>query len=268
VEEGRVLVHAFDDERVIAGQGTIGLELLEQVPGLTAVVVPIGGGGLIGGIAVAIKEQRPEIRIYGVEAAAAASALASRRAGKIVTIESSETIADGIAVKRLGERTFPLIERYVDDIVAVDEAQIAGAVHLLLERQKLLAEGAGAVPLAALLAGALPCGEQDVVVMILSGGNIDVNLVERIVDRGLVADGRLARLTVTVPDRPGHLAQLTQLVASAGANVLEVSHRRAFADISVRDVEIVLYVETRGQEHQAALLALLAAHEFKVTDRV
>ena len=265
-EEHRVLVHAFDDERVIAGQGTIGLELLAQLPELSAVVVPIGGGGLIGGICVAIKEQRPDVRIFGVEAAAAASALASRRAGRAVTIESSETIADGIAVKRPGEHTFPLIERYVDDIVAVDEVQIAGAVHLLLERQKVLAEGAGAVPLAALLAGLLPCRAGEVVAMVLSGGNIDVNLLERIVDRGLVADGRLARLTVTVPDRPGHLAQLTQLVASAGANVLDVAHQRAFADISVRDVEIVFYIETRGRGHKAELLALLAAHDFRVTD--
>lgn len=265
-DEERVLVHAYDDERVIAGQGTAGLELLEQLPDLSAVVVPIGGGGLISGIAIAIKEQRPAVRIFGVEAAAAASALASRRAGKVVTIESSETIADGIAVKRPGEHTFPLIERYVDDIVSVDEIQIAGAVHLLLERQKVLAEGAGAVPLAALVAGALPCRSGDVVAMVLSGGNIDVNLLERIVDRGLVADGRLARLTVTVPDRPGHLARLTQLVASAGANVLDVAHQRAFADISVRDVEIVLYVETRGQEHKAELLALLAANDFRVAD--
>ncbi|HSC59354.1 MAG TPA: threonine ammonia-lyase [Gemmatimonadales bacterium] len=267
-EDGRVLVHAYDDERVIAGQGTIGLEILEQVPDVTAVVVPIGGGGLVGGIGVAIKEQRPDVHIYGVEAGAAASALASRQAGGIVTIESSETIADGIAVKRPGERTFPLIERYVDEIVAVDEAQIAGAVHLLLERQKLLAEGAGAVPLAALSAGALPFRGHDVVVLVLSGGNIDVNLLERIVDRGLVADGRLARLTVTVPDRPGHLAQLTALVAEAGANVLEVAHRRAFADISVRDVEIVLYVETRGREHQAALFDLLRRHGLQVTDAI
>lgn len=267
-EEGRVLVHAFDDERVIAGQGTIGLELLEQIPELTAVVVPIGGGGLISGIAVAIKEQRPEIRIYGVEAAAAASALASRRAGQIVHVETTETIADGIAVKRLGERTFPLIERYVDDIVAVDEQQIAEAVHLLLERQKVLAEGAGATPLAAIIAGLLPLGEGDVAAIVLSGGNIDVNLVGRIVDRGLVADGRLARLAVTVPDRPGQLARLTELVGQSGANVLEVAHRRAFADISVRDVEIVMHLETRGREQVVDLMTLLEQHGFHVREDV
>jgi threonine dehydratase len=162
-----------------------------------------------------------------------------------------------IAVKRLGDRTFPLIERYVDDIVAIDEAEIAAAVHLLLERQKLLAEGAGAVALAAVLGGKIPLRGRDIVVMVLSGGNIDVNLVGRIIDRGLVANGRLTRFAITVHDRPGHLARLAQLVAEAGANVLEVAHRRAFADISVRDVEIVMHVETRGREHVAAIMALL-----------
>jgi threonine dehydratase len=267
-EEGRVLVHAFDDARVIAGQGTIGLELLEQLPELTAVVVPIGGGGLISGIATAIRAQRPDVRIYGVEAAAAASALASRRAGHVVPIETSETIADGIAVKRLGDRTFPLVERWVDDIVAVDEVQIAAAVHLLLEQQKVLAEGAAATPLAALLAGLLPLREDDVAVMVVSGGNIDVNLLERIIDRGLVADGRLARLAVTVRDRPGHLARLTRLVADEGANVLEVAHRRAFADIGVGDVEIIVHLETRGRAHMDAVLDRLRREGLAVREEV
>lgn len=256
-EERRVLVHAYDDERVIAGQGTIGLELLEQLPEVKTVVVPIGGGGLISGIAVAMKEQRPDVRIVGVEAAAAASALASRRAGRIVAIESADTIADGIAVKRPGGLTFPLIERYVDDIVTVEEVEIAAAVHMLLERQKLLAEGAGAVALAALTTGRIAVHPGEAVIMILSGANIDLNLAGRIVDRGLVADGRLARLAVTVPDRPGSLALLTTLVAEAGANVLEVAHGRAFADISVRDVEIVMLLETRGTEHANAIMKLL-----------
>lgn len=258
-EEGRVLVHAFDDARVIAGQGTIGLELLEQVPDLTAVVVPIGGGGLISGIALAIKEARPDVRIYGVEAAAAASALASRMAGKVIQIETAETIADGIATKRIGDLTFPLVERYVDDIIALGEDQIAGAVHLLLERQKLVAEGAGAAPLAALVAGAVPVSDNDVVVLVLSGGNIDVNLVQRVVDRGLLADGRLARLMVKVRDRPGSLAHLTALVARTGANVLEIGHRRAFADIRVGDVEIVMHLETRGRDHVEEIIRLLEA---------
>lgn len=263
-DEQRVLVHAYDDERVMAGQGTIGLELLEQLPSLTAVVVPIGGGGLISGIATAIREQRPDVRVFGVEAAAAPSALASRRAGHVVHVEATETIADGIAVKRVGDLTFPLIERYVDDIVAVDEEQIATAVHLLLEQQKTLAEGAGATGLAAVLSGRLPLRADDVAVMVLSGGNIDSNLVERIVDRGLVADGRLARISVTVRDRPGQLARLTALVAEEGANVLDVRHRRAFADISVRDVEIVVHLETRGRQHMDVVIARLVHEGFAI----
>ncbi|HTJ22846.1 MAG TPA: threonine ammonia-lyase [Gemmatimonadaceae bacterium] len=265
-EGGLVLVHAFDDARVIAGQGTIGLELLEQIPDLTTVLVPIGGGGMIAGIALALKERRPEIRIIGVEAAAAASALASRRAGHVVRIETSDTIADGIAVKRVGELTFPIIERYVDDIVAVSEEEIAHAVHLLLENEKLLAEGAGAVPLAALLSGRLSQQPSDVTVMVLSGGNIDVNLVKRIIDRGLVTDGRLVRLAITVPDRPGNLARLTNVVAAAGANVLQVAHRRAYADISVRDVEIVFQLETRGRDHVTAIVARLEREGIRVRE--
>ena len=265
-EDGLVLVHAFDDARVIAGQGTIGLELLEQIPEVTTVLVPIGGGGMISGIALALKEQRPQIRIIGVEAAAAASAAASRRAGHIARIETSDTIADGIAVKRVGDLTFPIIERYVDDIVAVSEEEIAHAVHLLLENEKLLAEGAGAVPLAALLGGRLTVQPSDVTVMVLSGGNIDVNLVKRIIDRGLVTDGRLVRLAITVPDRPGNLARLTQLVAAGGANVLQVAHRRAYADISVRDVEIVFQLETRGRDHVTAIVARLEREGIRVRE--
>jgi threonine dehydratase len=264
--ESRVLVHAFDDERVIAGQGTIGLELLEQLPDLAAVVVPIGGGGLISGIAIALKEQRPSVKVFGVEAAAAPSALASRTAGHIVKLESADTLADGIAVKRVGERTFPIIERYVDDIVSVSEDEIASAVHLLLEHEKVLAEGAGAVPLAALVAGKVPVRADDLTVMVLSGGNIDVNMVERIIARGLVADGRLAMLAVTVPDRPGNLARLAALVAEAGANVLQLSHSRAFADISVRDVEIVMQLETRGLEHARKVVRTLEEHGFGVRE--
>ena len=267
-ENEYVFVHAFDDRRVIAGQGTIGLELLEQRPDLTAVVVPIGGGGLISGIAIALKEQKPELRIFGVEAAVAASALASRRAGKVVKIESQETIADGIAVKQIGELTYPIIERYVDDIVSVSEEEIAGAVHVLLENEKLVAEGAGAVALAAILAQRIPLRPSDVTAMILSGGNIDVNLLERIVDRGLVTEGRLVQLTVTVPDRPGNLARLTAIVAAAGANVLDVRHQRAYADISVRDVEIVLQLETRGRDHVASIIEKLEAGEMKVREEI
>jgi len=261
---GAVLIPPFDHPEIVAGQGTLALEILDQVPDVANVIVPIGGGGLISGIAIALKEQRPSVKIFGVEAAAAPSALASRKAGQIVKLESADTLADGIAVKRVGERTFPLIERYVDDIVSVGEDEIASAVHLLLEHEKVLAEGAGAVPLAALIAGKLPVRADDLTVMVLSGGNIDVNMVERIIARGLVADGRLAMLAVTVPDRPGSLARVTALVAAAGANVLQLSHARAFADIAVRDVEIVMQLETRGAEHVRDVVRALEEHGFGV----
>jgi threonine dehydratase len=265
-EERRVLVHAFDDDLVIAGQGTIGLELLEQLPDMDTLVVPIGGGGLLSGIATAVREARPNVRIIGVEAEAAASALASRKAGHVVKIETGQTIADGIATKQIGERTFPILERFVDDIVTVNEEEIASAVHLLLERGRLAAEGAGAAPLAAILSGRIPTAANERVLFVLSGGNIDINIIARIIDRGLVADGRLARLMVKVRDRPGQLARLADLVAGAGANVLEIAHRRAFADISVGDVEIVMHLETRGRDHVQEITKLLEGRGLQVEE--
>jgi threonine dehydratase len=264
--EGLVLVHAFDDPRVVAGQGTMGLEIAEQVPDVDVVVVPVGGGGMISGIALALKTLRPGVRVVGVEAAAAASARASRDAGHIVKIATAETIADGIATKRVGELTFRLMERWVDDLVTVDEEEIASAVLLLLERQKTVAEGAGAAGLAALLAGRVAVGRGERCVAVLSGGNIDVNIVARIIDRGLVADGRLARLVVKVPDRPGSLALLTGALAGLGANVLETHHQRAFADISVADVRIVVHVETRGRGHVDEIVAGLEARGLVVRE--
>lgn len=263
-EEGLVLVHAFDDAAVMAGQGTIGLELLEQVPDVTAVVVPIGGGGLISGIATAMRALKPSVRIFGVEAAAAASARASRESGRIEHIESADTIADGIAVKRVGELTFPIIERLVEAIVTVEEQEIADAVHLLLEHQKVLAEGAGATPLAAVLGGMLPLDPDDRIVLVLSGGNIDPNLVERIIARGLVGDGRLARLVVTVRDRPGQIARVAAVVGAAGANVLQIAHQRAFAEIGVAEVRIVLNLETRDHAHLDEIVTRLRAEGVRV----
>ncbi|MEZ4417117.1 MAG: threonine ammonia-lyase [Gemmatimonadota bacterium] len=257
--EGLVMVHAFDDPHVIAGQGTIGLEIAEQVPHVTTVVVPIGGGGVISGTAIAIKALKPEVRVIGVEADAAPTALRSRERGEIVDIETSDTLADGIAVKRVGDLTFPIIEQLVDDIVTVGEEEIASAIMLLLEREKTLVEGAGAVPLAALLAGRIPVSADDVVVPVLCGGNIDVSTLSRIIERGLVGDGRLARLMVKVRDRPGSLARLTDRVAHLGANVLEIGHRRGFADISVGDVEIVMHLETRGRDHVEEIVTGLEA---------
>lgn len=250
-EEGRIMVPAFDDPHVIAGQGTMGLEITEQVPLVDTVVVPVGGGGMISGIAVAMKAFKPSVRIIGVEVEAAPSARASRDAGEIVRIQSSATIADGIATKRVGELTYPIIEELVDDLVVVSEEETAQAILLLLERQKAVAEGGAAVALAALTTGRVTVSPGDTTVVVLSGGNIDINRIARIIDRGLVFDGRLVRLKVKVPDRPGSLKMLTSLVARMGANVVEIVHRRAFADISVGEVEIVLSLETRGREHVA-----------------
>lgn len=256
--EGALRIDAFDDEAIIAGQGTIGLELHEQCPGVDLVLVPIGGGGLISGIALALKKLEPSARIVGVEAEAAPTASRSLAAGRIMEVEQGgETIADGIAVKRVGERTFPLIQELVDDVVVVDDEEIASAILLLLEREKTMVEGAGATTLAALATGKVRVDSGDTVVAVLSGGNIDVNILSRIIDRGLVRDGRLARFVVTVRDRPGALARVTRLVADAGANVLEVAHHRASADLSVRDVRIVLGVETRGADHVQEIVTRL-----------
>lgn len=264
--EGLVMVHAYDDPDVIAGQGTIGLEIAEQVPAVTVVVVPIGGGGVISGTAMALKTVLPHVRVIGVEAEAAPTARLSRDAGHVVEIETSETLADGIAVKRVGDLTFPIIEQYVDDIVTVGEEDIATAIMLLLEREKTLVEGAGAVPLAALLTGRIAVTAEDVVVPVLCGGNIDVGMLARIIERGLVADGRIARLMVKMRDRPGSLARLTDRVASLGANVLEVAHRRGFADVSVGDVEIVMHLETRGRDHVQEIVAGLEAQGLVVEE--
>jgi threonine dehydratase len=258
-ERDLVMVHAYDDDLIIAGQGTLGLELAEQVPDVDVVVVPIGGGGIIAGTALALRALKPSVRFVGVEVEAAPSAFLSRQAGRIVEVETSETLADGIAVKRVGDRTFPIIEEHVGEIVVVSEEEIARAILLLLEREKTVVEGAGAATLAALLSGKVQIAPHEQVVAVLCGGNIDVNMISRIIDRGLVDDGRLARLKVTVRDRPGSLARLTALVANAGANVLEVAHQREFADISVGEVEIVMHLETRGREHVDEILAKMRA---------
>ena len=267
-DRGLVTVPAFDHPDIIAGQGTIGLEVLEQVPDVDTILVPVGGGGLISGICIAIKEVRPEVRVIGIEAEAAASAWASREAGRVVQITHTDTLADGIATKRIGDLTFPIIARYVDDLISVSEDAIAAAILLLLEREKTVAEGAGAVPLAALLSGRLRLEPEARVVAVLSGGNIDINMISRIIDRGLVFDGRAARLAVRVRDRPGSLATLTRSVADLGANVLETYHRRAYADISLGEVEIVIQMETRGREHVDEIIRALQALGHEVAEDV
>jgi threonine dehydratase len=260
-----VFVHPFDDPRVIAGQGTIGLELLEQVAGLEAVVVPVGGGGLIGGIAVAIKARQPDVRVVGVQAGELAGMKAALAAGQRVMVPAASTIADGIAVRRVGEHTFDLARRLVDEVVGVDDEEIANAILLLLEIEKTVVEGAGAVPLAALVNKrvALP---GKTVALVLSGGNIDVNLISRIIERGLVKDGRLVRLAVMLRDRPGALAQLTSLVAEARANVLHIHHDRAFSRARVGETEVEVTLETSGREQIEAIKRHLAQAGYVVEE--
>jgi threonine dehydratase len=257
-EDGLTLIHAFDDDAVIAGQGTLGLEILEQHPEVEAVVVPIGGGGLIGGIACAVKETNPAVRLYGVQPAKIASMKAAVSEGKPVTLAAAATIADGIAVRRAGERTLPMVQKYVDDIVTVEEEEIANAILLLLEREKTLAEGAGAAAIAAMLNRKLPLAGKRVAVLVC-GGNIDVTLLSRIIERGLVKDGRLVRLLVHLPDYPGALHRLTGILAEHRANIVETSYDRAYHNVNLGDTAIDITMETRGPDHIAELIAALVA---------
>jgi threonine dehydratase len=262
--EGQTLIHPFDDPAIIAGQGTIGLELLEQVPEMDVVVCGVGGGGIISGIALAIKEIRPEVRIVGVESAVLPAALRAREAGAPVVIPPAETIAEGIAVRRIGDTTFRHIERYVDELVVVSEEEIAAGVLLLLEREKTVAEAACATTVAAVVNGHIHGLAGKNVVMVLSGGNIDVRLMSRIIERGLVQDGRRAQLRVRVPDRPGTLAGLTGLLGEMGANIMVLDHNRAMADLWITEAEIDLTLETRGRHHVEEIKARLTAAGYAV----
>jgi threonine dehydratase len=265
--EKRVFVHPFDDPAVVAGQGTVGLELLEQNPHLDVVVVPIGGGGLASGVGCALKETNPRVKVIGVEAAAIASARASRDAKAVVEVPAAATLADGIAVKRPSALTFEMIERYVDDIVTVSEEEIANAILLLLEREKTVVEGAGAVGLAALINGRIPAAKGRKVALVLSGGNIDVNLISRIIERGLVQDGRLVRMRVTVPDRPGSLARFTAALAEQQANVVEIHHDREFGRSALSEVEVHVTLEARGREHVEELRKALREKGWQVHEQ-
>ncbi len=261
--EGMTFIHPFDDALVMAGQGTIGLELLEQVEGLEAVVVPIGGGGLIGGIACAVKESNPNVRVIGVQTARLPSMQQAMAAHHPVTLEPATTIADGIAVRRAGDVTFPVVERYVDEIVTVDEDEIASAILTLLEREKTLAEGAGAVALAALLQHktSLPAGARTAV--LVCGGNIDVTLLSRIIERGLVQDGRLIRLRIHLLDRPGALTELTTLIARHRVNIVDTLYNRAYYGVNLGDTAIDITMETRGPEQVDELLAAMTAAGYR-----
>jgi threonine dehydratase len=264
-ETGAVFVHPFDDPAVIAGQGTLGLELVEQVPDLEAVVVPVGGGGLIAGVAVAVKARAPRVRVIGVQAAALPSMRAALEHGGPTVLPPAPTIADGIAVRRAGDLTTELCRRHVDEVVTVDEGEIANAILLLLEIEKTVVEGAGATTLAALVHRKVALAGKRVA-LVLSGGNIDVNIVERVIERGLVKDGRLVRLAVVLSDRPGALARLTAIVAVQRANVLDLQHNRAFATAAIGQSEVVLTLETSGREQIDLVIAAVRAAGFPVTE--
>jgi threonine dehydratase len=261
-EQGMTFLHPFDDAEVINGQGSIGLELLEQVADLEAVVVPIGGGGLISGVACAIKESKPKVRVVGVQTERLPSMLRATEAGHPVTIPASATVADGIAVRRAGDLTLPLVQRYVDEIVTVDEEEIANAILVLLEKEKTLAEGAGAVAVASLLQHKTSLSGKKTAALVC-GGNIDVSLLAKIIERGLAKDGRRMRLRIHLTDRPGALHQLTKIIADLRANIVETQYDRTYYGVNLGDTAIDLSMETRGPEHIQQILDALTAAGYK-----
>lgn len=263
-ESGALFVHPFDDRLVMAGQGTIGMEILEELPDVSTILVPIGGGGLIAGIATAVKETHPYVRIIGVESKAAPSMHYSVKRGKILEAPLMVTLADGIAVKKVGKNTFPIVRELVDEVVLVDEEEIALAIVALLERTKLLVEGAGAVTLAALLngkAGRL-AGKT---VCVLSGGNIDVKTISTVVERGLLAAGRYLKLKVVLDDVPGSLAKLAAEIAATRANIFLINHDRRSIDLPLGKTEVLLELETRGYDHIEEVIAHLGRRGYEVT---
>lgn len=261
-QHGYTFVHAFDDPDVIAGQGTIGLELLEQNPYLDVIVVPIGGGGLISGIAVAIKETNPKICIVGVEAAAMPGMHASLAAAKVTTISSCSTIAEGIAVATVGSHTFPIVQKYVDDIVTVTEEEIANAILLLLEQEKTLVEGAGSVGFAALCNRKIQGVAGKNVAVVISGGNIDLNMLSKILERGRAKDGRLTHLKVVLPDKTGSLVEVSALLAAHRANILQIVHERSFSQANLGEVQVSFTLETKGHQHVQEILTSLSGKGF------
>ncbi len=257
--DGLTFLHPFDNEHVIAGQGTIALEILEQAPDLQAIVAPVGGGGLVAGIGTVVAAKRPDVRVIGVEPERAACLTAALGAGHPVPVRLSPTLADGLAVAQLGARPYEILKRVVHQVVTVDEAAIALAVLRLIELEKSVVEGAGAAPLAAFLAGRLGALAGQKVVLVLCGGNIDLTMLDRVIEVGLVADGRLSRFTVSISDRPGGLARLAEVIASTGASIKEIVHDRAFSGPDLSEVRIVCIVETTGHDHVAALHRALDA---------
>lgn len=262
-EQGLTFIHPFDDENVIAGQGTIGLEILDQMPDVEAVVVPVGGGGLISGVAFAIKSLRPQVKVYGVQAEGAASMLKSIQKGKAITLPAVSTFADGIAVKQPGALTFELVRRYVDGVVDVTEDEVASAVLALMERQKLVAEGAGAVAIAAAMHGKIDLAGKKTVCL-LSGGNIDVNILSRVITRGLVNSGRNASLTIALIDKPGQLEGVSNIISSHGGNVVSVQYDRSDPNMSINSCFLTLGLETRDHAQLEEIKHALTEHGFEI----
>ena len=260
-------VHAFNDAAVIAGQGSLGLEMLEQNPDLDAIVTSVGGGGLASGVACAAKGKKPSIAVIGVQTARLPSMVASLREGAPVRIAASSTLADGIAVRRPGELTVPLVREFIDRVVTVEEADIAASILYLLEREKTLAEGAGAIGVAAVMQGLTGLRGKKIGV-IVSGGNLDVTLLSRIIEQGMVRDGRRLRIRVTLPDYPGALEGLAAAIARANANIVETLHNRAHYGVSLTETAIDITMETRGREHVTELLGALgeAGYEYSVVE--
>ncbi len=262
-EKGYTFIHPFDDPEVIAGQGTIGLEILDQLPDVDAVFVPIGGGGLISGVAYAIKNLRPQCKVYGVQAAGAPCMCNSIHQNEIVTLDTVSTFADGIAVKHPGDLTYKLVKEYVDDVVTVTDDEVAEAVLTLMEKQKLVAEGAGAVSVAAAM-----CGKVDIkgkkVVCIVSGGNIDVNILSRVIERGLVMSGRKCILKIQLEDKPGQLEGVASVVSRCGANVISVHHNQSEPSMAITSCLLTVGLETRNHEHIEEIKTELTAAGFQL----
>lgn len=265
-KEGYSFIHPFDDPDVIAGQGTIGIEIVNQLPNVDAIVVPIGGGGLIAGVAYTVKQINPSCKVYGVQAAGAPSMKKSIDDGKIETLGKVQTIADGIQVKTPGSLTFDICQKYVDDIVTVSDDEIALAILTLLEQQKLIAEGAGAVPVAAILAGKIPDIEGKNVCCLVSGGNIDVTILSRVIERGLKMSGRTAKITIALSDKPGQLKEVSSTIADMGGNVTSVSYDSTDLDMNITDCYLRIEMETRDYAHIVAIKKALKDKGFELTD--
>lgn len=264
-ETGATLIHPFDDDEVIAGQGTIGLEILDQLPDVDAIIVPIGGGGLISGLAFAVKQLQPSIKIYGVQAENAPSMFESHRKGQQITLDTVKTFADGIAVKHPGDTTFSMVEQYVDEIVTVSEDEIAAAILAMIETQKLIAEGAGAVSVAAAMFHKLPIAGKKVVCLV-SGGNIDVNILSRVITRGLVTSGRNANLLIALEDKPGQLVGVSEIIAQCGANVVSVRHERSDPNMAISSCFLRIGMETRDFAQIAQIRAKLTEAGFQIVN--